>query len=44
MNTLRDMPNLQIEQAIERLYKTEKNRAILRDRVICGMTYKEAGE
>lgn len=41
MNIFRDMPNSQIEQAIERIYKTEKNRAILHDRVIDGMTYEE---
>lgn len=39
MINLYEVPNSQIEQAIVNLYKTEKNRNILRDRVIGGMTY-----
>ncbi len=35
------LPNSKIEQAITNLYKTEKNRSILHDRVIGGLTYRE---
>lgn len=38
---LENVPNSKIEQAIVDLYKTEKNRNILRDRIFKGLTYEE---
>lgn len=36
-----NVPNSKIEKAIIYLYKTEKNRNILRDRLFNGLTYEE---